>query len=61
MTLLNDAERVAFLISLLDRHINELPSEDTFANYLESLHGFLKTKDPVNFTTGNRFVNSCIR
>lgn len=47
MTLLNDTEKVALLINVLDRHIDKLPGEDTFANYLESIRGFLKTKDPI--------------
>ncbi|WP_442602774.1 hypothetical protein [Paenibacillus sp. KN14-4R] len=47
MTLLNDEEKVTFLIGLLERHIDKLPSENSFANYLESIRGFLKTKDPI--------------
>ena len=47
MTLLNDEEKVAFLIELLDRQIDNLPGENSFANYLESIRGFLKTKDPI--------------
>ncbi|MFH5181451.1 hypothetical protein ACHHV8_01700 [Paenibacillus sp. TAB 01] len=45
MTLLNDTEKVAFLIHVLNRHIEKLPSDDTIACYLESIRGFLKTKD----------------
>lgn len=48
MTLLNDTEKVAFLISILDHHIKKLPSEDTFANYLESIRFFLSTNDSIN-------------
>lgn len=29
MTLLNDSEKVAFLIDVLDRHIDNLPSEES--------------------------------
>lgn len=47
MTLLNDSEKVTFLIDVLDRHIDKLSSEETFANYLESIRAFLKTKDPI--------------
>ncbi|MEK3914202.1 hypothetical protein [Paenibacillus sp. FSL H7-0331] len=47
MTLLNDGEKVTILIDLLERHIDKLPSENSFANYLESIRGFLKTKDPI--------------
>lgn len=47
MTFLNDTEKVTFLIHILDRHIAKLPSEDTFANYLESIRGFLKTNDSI--------------
>lgn len=47
MTLLNDEEKVAFLIELLERHMNKLPGESNFSNYLESICGFLKTKDPI--------------
>lgn len=47
MTLLNDEEKVTFLIDLLERHIDKLPSENSFVNYLESIRGFLKTKDPI--------------
>lgn len=47
MTLLSDNEKVTFLINTLERHIEKFPSEDTFANYLESIHVFLKTKDPI--------------
>ena len=47
MTLLNDEEKVTFLIDLLDRHIDKLRSENSFVNYLESIRVFLKTKDPI--------------
>ncbi|WP_240418714.1 hypothetical protein [Paenibacillus periandrae] len=47
MTLPNDGEKVNILIELLERHIDKLPSENSFANYLESIRGFLKTKDPI--------------
>lgn len=47
MTLLNDSEKIAFLIDVLDHHIDKLPSEENFSNYLESIRAFLKTKDPI--------------
>lgn len=47
MTLLNDTEKVTLLINILDRHIEKLLSEDTFANYLESIRGILKTDDSI--------------
>ncbi|WP_068773773.1 hypothetical protein [Paenibacillus sp. FJAT-26967] len=47
MTLLNDAEKVNSLIHILDRHIKKIPTEGTFAYYLESLCIFLKTKDAI--------------
>lgn len=47
MTLLNDEEKVAFLIELLERHMSKFPAESNLANYLESIRGFLKTKDPI--------------
>ncbi|WP_339372085.1 hypothetical protein [Paenibacillus elgii] len=47
MTLLNDTEKVTFLINLLDHHIKKLSKEDIFANYLESIRIFLKTKDSI--------------
>ncbi len=48
MTLLDDTEKVAFLISTLNRHIKKLPSENAFANYLESIQIFLSTNDSIN-------------
>ena len=39
MTPVNDEKKVTFLINLLERHI-KLPSENSFANYLESIPGF---------------------
>ncbi|NGP58568.1 hypothetical protein FLT15_09220 [Paenibacillus thiaminolyticus] len=45
MTLQDDTEKVAFLISTLDRHIIKLPSENAFANYLESIRILLSTND----------------
>ncbi|MBG9734960.1 hypothetical protein [Paenibacillus alvei] len=45
--MLNDTEKVTFLIHVLEHHIDRLPKEDTFTNYLESICGFLKTKDPI--------------
>ncbi|GMX66752.1 hypothetical protein Elgi_60240 [Paenibacillus elgii] len=47
VTLLNDTEKVTFLINLLDHHIKKLSKEDIFANYLESIRIFLKTKDSI--------------
>ncbi len=47
MSLLNDTEKVESLISILDNHIDKLPHEDSFANYLETIRFFLKTKDPI--------------
>ncbi|MBY0158730.1 hypothetical protein H0178_23530 [Cytobacillus firmus] len=46
LTLLNDSEKVAFLIAVLECHIDKLPSKEIFLNYLESIRAFLKTKDP---------------
>ncbi len=46
MTLLNETEKVYFLIDLLDRHMKTLPNDSPISNYLESILGFLKTKDP---------------
>ncbi|UJF33756.1 hypothetical protein [Paenibacillus hexagrammi] len=48
MTLLDDTEKVTFLISSLDRHIKNLPSKNAFANYLESIRIFLSTNDSIN-------------
>ncbi|MGG2201146.1 hypothetical protein [Paenibacillus validus] len=31
----------------MDRYIDKLSSEETFANYLESIRAFLKTKDSI--------------
>ncbi|WP_055107612.1 hypothetical protein [Paenibacillus ihumii] len=45
MSLLNDGEKVAFLIEILNRHIQKLPCGDTFRNYLESICGVLKHDD----------------
>jgi hypothetical protein len=36
------------LIRTLDRHIKQLHSKDTFANYLESIRIFLSTKESIN-------------
>lgn len=47
MTLLSDGEKVTFLIELLESHMNKLLRESKFANYLESIRGFLHTKDPI--------------
>ncbi|MGK9250726.1 hypothetical protein [Paenibacillus humicus] len=47
MTLLNETEKVYFLIDLLDRHMKKLPNDSPISNYLESILGFLKTKDPI--------------
>ncbi|MCK8487004.1 hypothetical protein M0651_07470 [Paenibacillus sp. MBLB2552] len=47
MSLLSDSEKVKLLISILDDHIDKLPREDNFANYLETIRFFLKTKDPI--------------
>ncbi|BCG60451.1 hypothetical protein [Paenibacillus sp. URB8-2] len=47
MTLLNDTEKVIFLINALERHIEKLSSEDIFANYLDSIRCFLNTNDPI--------------
>ncbi|WP_339186017.1 hypothetical protein NST37_24780 [Brevibacillus sp. FSL K6-6036] len=47
MTLLNDTEKVQFLISLFDNHIEKLPTEGTFRNYIESIQYFLKSDDSI--------------
>ncbi|MUG74032.1 hypothetical protein [Paenibacillus validus] len=47
MALLNETEKVDFLIDLLDQHMQKLPDEDILRNYLESIHGFLKTNDSI--------------
>ncbi len=47
MTLLNEKEKVYFLIDLLDMHMKKLPNDSPISNYLESILGVLKTKDPI--------------
>lgn len=47
MTSLNEKEKVAFLIEVLGRHIDKLPSESSFAFYLESICGFLRSRDSI--------------
>ncbi|MEK5478145.1 hypothetical protein NYE70_14660 [Paenibacillus sp. FSL R5-0407] len=47
MTLLNDTEKVQFLIGLFDNHMAKLPNESSFRNYIESIQGFLKTDDLI--------------
>ncbi len=47
MTLLNDTEKVQFLIGLFDNHTAKLPHDSSFRNYIESIQGFLKTDDPI--------------
>ena len=56
MSLLNDGEKVAFLIDILNRHIQKLPCGDTFRNYLESICGILKHDD--SFLQKAAFANS---
>lgn len=56
MSLLNDCEKVAFLIDILNRHIQKLPCGDTFTNYLESICGILKHDD--SFLQKAAFANS---
>ncbi|GFN33859.1 hypothetical protein [Paenibacillus xylaniclasticus] len=62
MSLLNDSEKVKFLIDVLDRHIDKLSGETTLANYLASIRGFLKTEDPnlqkVAFSNSELFVDN---
>ncbi len=62
MTLLNDEEKVTFLIELLERHMSKFPAESNLANYLESIRGFLKTKDPILqiavFSNSELFIDS---
>ena len=62
MSLLNDSEKVKFLIDVLDRHIDKLSGETTLANYLESIRGFLKTEDPnlhkVAFSNSELFADN---
>lgn len=47
MSLLSDSEKVELLISILDNLIDQLPHEDSFGNYLETIRFFLKTKEPI--------------
>ncbi|MDQ0045985.1 hypothetical protein J2T18_000257 [Paenibacillus polymyxa] len=50
MSLLSDSEQVELLITILEKHIDQLPHEDGFANYLETIRFFLKTR--VLYTKG---------
>ncbi|NOJ73115.1 hypothetical protein [Paenibacillus alvei] len=60
--MLNDTEKVTFLVNVLEHHIDRLPKEDAFTNYLESIHGFLKTKDPIlqkaAFSSSELFIDN---
>lgn len=47
MPLLNDTEKITFLTRLLDHHLEKLPTNDSLANYLESIRGFLSTDDSI--------------
>jgi len=48
MTLLNETEKVYFLIDLLDRHLIKLPNDSPISNFLESILSFLRTTDPIH-------------
>ncbi|ASS68156.1 MULTISPECIES: hypothetical protein [Paenibacillus] len=47
MRLLNDTEKVQFLIDLFGNHMEKIPSENSFRDYIESIQGFLKTHDSI--------------
>src|SRR5690606_37269412 len=47
MKFMNDTEKVQFLIALFDNHMEKLPNEGSFKNYIESIQYFLKTNDSI--------------
>ncbi|UUZ93460.1 hypothetical protein LJK87_01375 [Paenibacillus sp. P25] len=44
---LTDSEKVDIIIALLESHLKKMQPENTLSNYLESLTGFLKSKDQI--------------
>lgn len=47
MTLLNETEKVQFLMGLFENHLAKLPNGSSHRDYIESIQGFLKTDDSV--------------
>jgi len=47
LSLLSDSEKMELLISILNHHIDKIPYNESFTNYLEAIRFFLKTKDPI--------------
>ncbi len=46
--MLDDIEKISFLIDVLDRHMKKLPKDSPIRNYLESIQSFLRTTDPIH-------------